>query len=193
VTEFAATAGEPDLPVSAGPIYRDRHETSLPLLLLGVVVTASAAIQLAGGLDGLFADWTAAVALTIVFAGLWLTFRRRATVRGMTCPPGFGIAAIIGLVAVLPPFFVTVVYAGPFLVFGLGLATAGIKVRNRLLAGWGLAVGGIGVFEGFFGITNRLSISMWASWEHSAIYLLLGILTVIAGIVIRIRETRASG
>jgi len=196
MTEFAATAGESGLPASAGPVYRDPHESSLPLLLLGAVITVSEAIQLSWtgtGAFGPLADWPTAVILTISFAVLWWTFRLRAAARGMTRPPGFGIAAIIGLVAVLPPFFVAVVIAGPFIVFGLGLAAAGIKVRNRLLATWGLAVGGVGVFEGFFGITNRLPVSVWAGWEHPAIYLMLGILTVFAGIVARMGETRASG
>lgn len=188
MTEFAATAGNPGRPVAAAPIYRDRHETSLPLLLLGIVVTASAAIQVVTGLDSITADWPTSVVLTIVFTALWLTFRRRATARGMNRPSGFGIAAIIGLVAVLPPFFVTIIYAGPFLVFSLGLAAAGLRVRNRLLAGWGLVVGGIGVFEGFFGISNRIGLAFWATWEHPGIYLLLGTLTVIAGILTLVRE-----
>ena len=37
----------------------------------------------------------------------------------MIRPPGFAMAAIIGLAAMAPPFFLTVVYASPFLVAGL--------------------------------------------------------------------------
>jgi hypothetical protein len=42
-----------------------------------------------------------------------------------------------------------------------------------------------GVFEGFFGTTNRLPSSMWAGWEHPAIYLLLALLTILAGLIAR--------
>jgi hypothetical protein len=139
MTDFAATAGESGLPASAGPLYRDPHESSLPLLLLGAVIAVSEAIQLSwtgNGAFGFLTDWPTAVMLTIAFAVLWWTFRRRAAAHGMMRSPGFGIAAIIGLVAVLPPFFVAVLYAGPFIVFGLGLAAAGMKLRNRLLATW---------------------------------------------------------
>lgn len=48
--------------------------------------------------------------------------------------------------------------------------------------------GGVGVFEGFFGITNRLPPALWADWEHPAICLVLGLLTVLAGIISRMRE-----
>ncbi|MGO8959990.1 MAG: hypothetical protein ACLQFR_21860 [Streptosporangiaceae bacterium] len=57
-------------------------------------------------------------------------------------------------------------YGGPFIVFGLGLAAAGTKLPNHLLTRWGLAISGIGVFEGFFGITNRPPDSVWADWDH---------------------------
>jgi hypothetical protein len=42
-----------------------------------------------------------------------------------------------------------------------------VKVHNRLLAAWGLVVGGVSVFEGFFGITNRLPASILAGWQHA--------------------------
>jgi hypothetical protein len=86
---------------------------------------------------------------------------------------------------------IATVYAGPFLVFGLGLLVAGIWQRNRFLAGWAVLIGGVGVFEGFFGITNRLSASVWREWEHPAIYLILALLTVLAGLIARSRENRA--
>jgi hypothetical protein len=187
-------ASEPAIPAASGPIYHDRHETSLPLLLLGAVVTVFVAAQLGwpgGDLIGSLADWPTGVALTIVFAGLWLTFRRRAGRAGLRRAPGFGIAAIIGLAAILPPFFVALFVAGPFVVFAPGLLIAGVKLRNRFLTGWAAVIGAIGVFEGFFGITNRLPMSVWADWEHPAIYLTLGILTLVAGIVMRVRENRA--
>jgi hypothetical protein len=65
-------------------------------------------------------------------------------------------------------------------------------LRNHLLTCWALGVGGIGVFEGFFGITNRLPMGIWAAWDHPAIYLLLGALTFLAGTIIRARERSAA-
>jgi hypothetical protein len=53
-------------------------------------------------------------------------------------------------------------------------------------------IGGTGVFEGFFGITNRLPLSLWATWEHPAIYLILALMTVLAGIVAWLWENRAA-
>jgi hypothetical protein len=186
---FASAASEPGTPAARGSRYYDRHETSLPLLLLGGVVTVFMVAQLTGSSPGVgpVADWPTAVALTIAFAVLWLTFRRRADRAGMRRPPGFGIATIIGLALVFP-FVVALVYAGPFAVLGAGLLVAGVKLRNRFLTSWAVVIGAIGVFEGFFGITNRLPTSVWAAWEHPAIYLALGILTLAAGIVMRVRE-----
>lgn len=54
-----------------------------------------------------------------------------------------------------------------------------------------MLIGGTGVFEGFFGITNRLSSSVWREWEHPAIYLVLALLTVLAGLIARRQENRA--
>lgn len=48
------------------------------------------------------------------------------------------------------------------------------------------------MFEGFFGITNRLPMGIWAAWEHPAIYLLLGALTLLAGTIIRALERSAA-
>jgi hypothetical protein len=150
-------------------------------------MSVGAAVELAWSGAGVFFDWPMTVGLALAFAALWLTFRGRAAARGMQRPPGFGIAAIIGAAATLPPFLVVVVYAGPFMSFGLGLAVAGVKLRNRTLTYWALGVGAVGVFEGFFGITNRLPLGIWAAWEHPAIYLLLGAITLLAGIIISIR------
>ena len=82
------------------------------------------------------------------------------------------------------------IFAGPFVIFGLGLIVAG-EVGNRFLARWALVIGALGVFEGFFGITNRLPYSLWSPWEHSAIYLAAGVLTLLAGILVRVREDHA--
>jgi hypothetical protein len=199
MTGFDAAAGEPLPSALPAPVYRDPRETSLTLVLLGVAVSISVTAQLYGftvsaghyGIgfvpDGLTAD-----SLILAFTILWLMFRRRAAVRGMRRPAGFGLAAIIGLVAGLPPFFVVMVYAGPFVVFALGLLTVGIKLDNVTLTSWGIVVGGIGIFEGFFGITNRLSPSLWAGWEHPVIYLLLGIVTLLGAIIVSWRENRAA-
>lgn len=185
-------AGEPRIPAAGAPVYHDRHETSLPLLLLGVVINVCQGLQLASPEGGmvLFDDWPTAVGLTIGFAVLWLTFRRRADRAGLRRPAGFGNAAIIGVAFCFTPLALAVVYAGPFAVLGSGLLTAGVGLRNRFLTIWAAAIGAIGVFEGFFGITNRLPLSLWAEWEHPAIFLALGILTVIAGLVMRVRENQ---
>jgi Na+-transporting methylmalonyl-CoA/oxaloacetate decarboxylase beta subunit len=74
-----AAAGESGFPAASALVYRDRHETSLTLLVLGVVITASMVAQIAwpdGNIVG--AAWQMGVALTIAFAVLWLAFRRRA-------------------------------------------------------------------------------------------------------------------
>jgi hypothetical protein len=185
MTGFDAVASEPHPSATPGQVYRDRHETSLTLVLLGVAISISVTAQLVGYAGiGFGPDGLTAVTLTLAFTVLWLLFWRRAAVRGMRRPPGFGLAAIIGLAANLPPFFVALVYAGPFIVFALGLIAVGFKLPNRMLISWGTVVGGIGVFEGFFGITNRLSPALWAGWEHPMIYLLLGIVTLLAAIVV---------
>jgi hypothetical protein len=194
MTGFDAAAMQPHPSATSGPTYRDPHETSLTLVLLGLAISLSVTAQLTwhGGIwIGFGPDGLTAVMLTLAFTVLWLMFRRRAAVRGMRRPRGFGLAAIIGLAANLPPFFIALAYAGPFIVFALGLVTVGIRLRNRRLGSWGIVVGGIGVFEGFFGITNRLSVSLWAGWEHPLIYLLLGIMTLLGGIVASRRENSA--
>lgn len=194
MTGFDAAASEPHPSATSRPVYCDPHETSLTLVLLGAAVSISVAAQLAwhGGIwIGFGPDGLTAVMLTLAFAVLWLMFRRRAAVRDLSSPQGYGLAAIIGLAISLPPLFVVLVYAGPFSVFALGLLAVGIKRRNRALISWATVVGGIGVFEGFFGITNRLSSFLWAGWEHPVIYLLLGVLTLVAGIIVSWREDRA--
>jgi hypothetical protein len=64
--------------------------------------------------------------------------------------------------------------------------------RSGFLAVWAIVIGGIGVFEGFFGITNRLPLSLWAAWEHPAIFLILALMTVLAGIAAWLRENRTT-
>jgi len=152
LNEFAAPGGQPGFGSASVPVYRDSHETSLTLAVLGGVISVGAAVELAWSGAGVFFGWPITLGLAGAFAALWLTFWRRAASQAMRRPPGFGIAAVIGLAATLPPFLVVVVYAGPFMSFGIGLAVAGVKLRNRALTYWALGVGAVGVFEGFFGI-----------------------------------------
>lgn len=180
-------------PSAAGrsvPVYHDPRETSAPLLLLGAVLVVGpfAVLSWLPG-AGAFADLCTVAALLLAFAVLWLAFRRRAARLGMRIASGFGAAAVIAL-AMLLTLGITVMYAGPFLLFGVGLLIAGWRLANRFLVVWALAIGGVGVFEGFFGITNRLPASAWAPWEHEAIYLVLGTATVLAGMVQWRREDR---
>jgi hypothetical protein len=188
-----AAAGESGFPAARALVYRDGHETSLPLLVLGAVVTVCVVAQIAWP-DGnnIGAAWQLGVALTIAFAALWLTFRRRAAGHALKSAPGFGLAAVIGAAIVATPLALVLVYAGPFVIFGLGLAAAGLRLGNRFLAGWAMVIGAVGVFEGFFGITNRIPYSLWSPWEHPAIYLALGVLTLLAGVIVRVREDRAA-
>ncbi|HEY2551176.1 MAG TPA: hypothetical protein VGI64_11420 [Streptosporangiaceae bacterium] len=184
----AAAAGGP----AAVGLHHDARETSAPLLLLGAILSVAALIQLVGP-DSLFGgvgDLLTATCLTLGFAVLWVAFRTRAARQGRVAARGFGTAATVGL-AVNLVGSVAVIYAGPYLVFGVGLLIAAWRLPNRYLAGCALGVGALGVFEGFFGFTNRLPFSLWASWEHTAIYLVLGAATIGAGVAARIREDRA--
>jgi hypothetical protein len=113
-------------------------------------------------------------------------FRVRAAEEGRAPAHGFGAAAVVGLaLTVVAPF------AGPFVVFVVGLLTAAWGLRNRYLAGCAVGIGALGVFEGFFGFTNRLPASLWAPWEHTAIYVVLGAATIGAGVAARLREDQA--
>lgn len=187
-----AAAGESGFPAARALVYRDRHETSLPLLVLGAVITVSMVAQIAWP-DGssIGAAWQMGVALTIAFAAVWLAFRRRAAGHALKSAPGFGLGAIIGVAIVATPLALVLIYAGPFVIFGLGLIAAGLRLGNRFLAGWAVVIGALGVFEGFSGITNRLPYSLWSPWDHPAIYLALGVLTLLAGVSTRVRENHA--
>lgn len=139
------------------------------------------------------ADGLAAVLMVAAFGVIWLLFRFRAARAGVGRGAGFGVAAVLGLFLLLSLVgMVAVIIAGPYVIFGAGLLVGGAWQRNRFLIGWAVAVGGIGVFEGFFGITNRLPASLWAAWEHPAIYLGLATATVLAGTVTWLRENRAA-
>jgi hypothetical protein len=177
-------------------VRRDLRATSFPLLLLGVATVAGELPQVVsqgqdggpgGGIGG--EDWSTGLLLTAAFAVLWWVYRRRARRDGVGRPAGFGAATVLGLV-LLTVGLVLLAYMGPFILFGLGLLMVASWQRNALLAWWAVLAGGLGVFEGFFGITNRLPISVWRDWEHPAIYLALGVLTVLAGLAARRRENQ---
>lgn len=168
---------------------RDRRATSLPLLVLGGATALGVAPQLSSGGD----DALAGLLMTLAFAAIWLAFRFRASRAGVDRGTGFGVASLLGLYVILTIVgFAVLVYAGPFIIFGIGLLVAALWQRNAVLAIWAIAVGGTGVFEGFFGITNRLPLSLWAPWEHQVIYLLLAVMTVLAGVVAFLLENRAA-
>jgi hypothetical protein len=174
-------------------VRRDLRATSLPLLLLGTATVVGELPQVVsqgwntGVLGG--GDWFTGLLLTAAFAVLWLTYRRRARRDGVGRPAGFGAATVLGLI-LLSIGLLLLVYMGPFILFGAGLLMVASWQRNALLAWWAVLAGGLGVFEGFFGITNRLPFSVWRTWEHPAIYLALGILTVLAGLAARLRENQ---
>ena len=174
-------------------VRRDLRATSLPLLLLGtatVVGELPQVVNQGGNADVLGGgDWFTGLLLTAAFAVLWWMYRRRALRDGVGRPAGFGAATVLGLI-LLSIGLVLLVYAGPFILFGAGLLMVASWQRNALLAWWAVLAGGLGAFEGFFGITNRLPGSVWRTWEHPAIYLALGILTVLAGLAARLRENR---
>jgi hypothetical protein len=174
-------------------VRRGLRATSLPLLLLGTATVVGELPQAVNqrwntGLPG-GGDWFTGLLLTAAFAVLWWIYRRRALHEGVGRPAGFGAAAVLGLI-LLSIGLVLLLFMGPFILFGAGLLMVATWQRNALLASWAVLAGGLGVFEGFFGITNRLPVSVWRTWEHPAIYLALGILTVLAGLATRLRENR---
>lgn len=175
-------------------VRRDLRATSAPLLLLGGATAVGVLPQLFGGAGWTAAgagDWLTSLLVTAAFVVMWLFLRRRAVHPGVGRPTGFGAAAVLALFCTVSAGAVAMLFAGPFLVFGLGLLVAGIWQHNRFLAFWAVLIGGIGVFEGFFGITNRLPTSVARPWEHPAIYLALAFATMLAGLAARLREDHA--
>lgn len=179
-------------------VRRDLRATSFPLFLLGAAIVAGELPQVVnqrwdvGGPIGLIGggDWFTGLLLTAAFAVLWWRYRRRALRDGVGSPAGFGAATVLGLILTLSTGLLLLVFMGPFILFGTGLLMVASWQRNALLAWWAVLAGGLGVFEGFFGITNRLPASVWRTWEHPAIYLALGVLTILAGLAARLRENR---
>jgi hypothetical protein len=164
---------------------------AIPLLLVGTATVVGELPQVLGqGRDtdvpaggGLFT----ALLLTAAFAVLWRTHRRHELRDGVGHPEGLGALEVLGLIVLSIGL---VLFFGPFSLISPGLLMVAYWQRNALLAWWAVLAGGVGVFEGFFGITNRLPLSVWRSWEHPAIYVVLGILTILAGIVARFRENQ---
>jgi hypothetical protein len=162
---------------------------STPLLVLGAVIAVREIIVMSNPTGMPSQDnWASSVLVIIAFGLLWLAYRRRP--RGSR--PGFGAAAVVGVVLLIAGA-AAIVVLGPFLVFGVGLLIAGIVQRNAYLIWPAIVIGGIGVFEGLFGITNRLPASMWRSWEHPAIFLLLGLATIATGVAARLRAEPGAG
>ena len=138
-------------------------------------------------------DALAGLMMTLAFAAIWMLLRLRAVRAGTHEDAGLNAAPVLGFILVLAIVgLVALAFTGPFLIFGAVLLAAAMYQRSAFLAVWAITIGGIGVFEGFFGITNRLPLSLWAEWEHPAIYLILALVTVLAGIVVWLRENRAT-
>jgi hypothetical protein len=170
-------------------VPRNRRATSLPLLLLGVAT----AVGVAPLLPSDAGDGLAWLTIPLAFAAIWAVFRFTATRAGGASRTVSGIALVLGLFLLLVVVsFVTMFLTGPFLIFGIGLLATARWQRSAFLAVWAVVIGGTGVLEGFFGITNRLPLSLWAAWEHPAIYLLLAVLTVLAGMATWRRENRVA-
>lgn len=168
------------------------HTTSIALILVGGATAVGvlpgftragwAAIGPGASLPGLL--------ITLALAAVWQYQRIRAEAAGVARPAGFGTAALVAA-AILVVGRIAVIYAGPFLIFAVGLLVAGWTQRNRFLVIWALVAGGIGVLEGFYGITNRLRTPLWQPWLHPAIYLAIALATVLAGILTWRREAHA--
>jgi hypothetical protein len=170
-------------------VPRGRRATSLPLLLLGVATAAGIAPTLPDGMDYGLAWLT----IPLAFAAIWVVFHVSAARSGAGRGTGSEVALMAGfLLPLVIVGFVTMTVTGPFLSFGVGLLVIARLQRSPFLALWAILVGGLGVLEGFFGITNRLPLSLWAGWEHGVILLILALLTVLAGIATWLQENRAT-
>ena len=168
----------------------DRRATSLPLLLIGGATVIGVAPEQPSGV-GVGLAW---LTIPLAFAAIWVLLRFRATRAGVgRRDTGFGVVPALGLFLLLVIVgFLTILVTGPFLIFSLALLVTARWQRSAFLAVWAIVIGGIGVFEGFFGITNRLPVSLWAAWEHPAIFLILALMTVLAGIAAWLRENRTT-
>ena len=172
----------------------NRRATSLPLLLLGAATAVGVAPPLLSETIDDLAWWGLAwLTIPLAFAAIWVVFRSRPARAGVGRGAGSGVAPMLGLFLLLVIVgLMTMWVTGPFLIFGVGLLVIARWLRSAFLAAWAVVVGGIGVFEGAYGITNRLPLSLWEPWEHPAIFLILALLTVLAGIAAWLRENRAT-
>jgi hypothetical protein len=161
----------------------------LPLLLLGGATAAGVAPQLPEGTG----DGLAWLTIPLALAAIWVVMRFPAARAGAGRGTGSGVAPMLGLFLLLAiTGLATMALTGPFLIFGVCLLVTARWQRSAFLAVWAIVIGGLGVLEGFFGITNRLPLSLWAAWEHPAIFLILALLTVLTGIAAWRREKRAT-
>ena len=167
------------------------HETSLPLLLLGAVVCVSMAARLvwpyydsrvivfervSGPLPAFVTD----VGITVVFAVLWLALRRRVARDEGRSAAGFAAVALVGMILALTPFWVLLFTYGPF-TFGLGLFIGGYKMDDPVLIAWAVIMG-----------VAAFIVDLHIEWNNAVAYLLLGLITIIAGAVVYVWETRKS-
>ncbi|MHB1595362.1 MAG: hypothetical protein ACYCO9_16245 [Streptosporangiaceae bacterium] len=174
--------------VARAPIAAFAHETSLSLLVLGGVFSASMTAWLVwpwydrqaiviGGVSGPLSDWVTAMGLTVAFAVLWLTLRRRVSRDEGRSAGGFVVGVLLGVVLTVTPFTALLVY-GPFVLFGVGLFFGGYKLDDPVLILWAAAIGIAG-----FVVTVH-------PWNQPVIDLVLGLLTVIAGVIAYLWESR---
>lgn len=176
-------------PAAGARVPRDRRGTSLPLLLLGGATAVGIASQWSAGMDYGLAWLTIPLALMAIR----VVFRFRAARAGVGPGAFSGVVPMLGLFLLLAIVgYMTTFVAGPYWIFGVGLLVTARRQRSAFLAAWAVVAGGTGVLEGFYGITNRLPMSLWAEWEHPAIFLILALLTVLAGIAAWLRENRAT-
>jgi hypothetical protein len=186
--------------------YRDPRETSFPLIVLGVVISAAMLVGVlwtpstvhAEGFGGeilaFVSDnngWSAGPIRTLAFAAIWLVFRWRAASHDRRPVPGFGIAAVVAFVMCVPPITVLLLLAGPFAVLGLALLVAAIKARNQYLVVCAAVIGSLGIYESLFGISNLVPFASWAGLGHAAVFLALGGLTLLLGCVAYLIEIHA--
>jgi hypothetical protein len=197
MAELAAGAGKLGLTRARALAYRDPHETSFPLIVLGVVMSAMMLVGVlwtpstvhAEGFGGEILafvsnnnGWSAGPILALAFAAIWLVFRWRAARHDRRPVPGFGIAAVVAFVMCVPPIAVLLLLAGPFAVLGLALLVAAIKAGNQYLTVCAAVIGSLGFLVRF---------AFWVGGEHAAVFLALGGLTFLLGCVAYLIENHA--
>ncbi len=171
------------------PVRVFARETSWPLLLLGAVVSVSvmpglvwpsydSQVMVISRVSGSLPDFVMAVGLTVAFAVLWLTLRRSVSRDEGRSAAGFAVGVVLGVVLVLSGLLYIV---GPFVLLGVGLCFGGYKLDDPVLILWAVAVGVAGFWAGTFGLGH---------WSAAASYLMLSLLTVLAGVIAYLWESR---